>query len=189
MNATLAQPRKTTAATAASAARLSPGVRKLLLTAHVILSVGWFGVVAASLVLALSAATMEDPAATRATYLALDRVIDVLVLPPPASLSVAAMLTGLILALGTKWGLFRYWWIVAKLVLSAATLLTGMLYVRAWLQQAAAIPTPAEARALLIYASVAHLLMLGAATIISVYKPWGRIGPTPPAGEERATPV
>ena len=189
MNATLAQPRKATAATATSTARLSPGVRKLLLTAHVILSVGWFGVVAASLVLALSAATMEDPATTRATYLAFDRVIDVLVLPPPASFSVASILTGLVLALGTKWGLFQHWWIVAKLVLSTATLLTGMLYVGAWIQQAAAIPSAAEARALLIYASVAHLLMLGAATIISTYKPWGRIRPMRRPGDEGATPV
>jgi hypothetical protein len=162
------------------AARLSPGARKLLLAAHVSLSVGWFGVVAATLVLALSAAGTSEPASARAAYLALARVLDVLVLPPPASFSLAAILTGLVLALGTKWGLFQHWWIAVKLVLSVAVLLTGLRFVQTWVQQAAASPPSAEARALLIAASLAHLLMLGAATVISIYKPWGPIRRTRP---------
>jgi hypothetical protein len=150
------------------------------------LSVGWFGVVAATLVLALSAAGTGEPAAARASYLALARVLDVLVLPPQASLSVAAILTGLVLALGTRWGLFQHWWIVVKLVLSAAVLLTGLRFVQAWAQQAAASSPTAETRTLLIAASLAHLIMLGAATVISIYKPWGRIRLTRPGPESSA---
>jgi hypothetical protein len=167
--------------TTARAAGLSPAVRKLILAAHLMLSVGWFGVVAATLVLALAAASANDPAAARASYLALAGVLDVLVLPPPASFSVAAILTGLVLALGTRWGLFQHWWIVVKLVLSVAVLLTGLRFVQAWVQQAAASPPSIEARGLLIAASLAHLIMLGAATVISIYKPWGRIRPARPA--------
>jgi hypothetical protein len=186
MSEALVQRRQRSAAqpeTTARAARLSPSARKLLLTAHVSLSVGWFGVVAAMLVLALSAAGASNPASAQAFSLALARVLDILILPPPASLSVAAILTGLALALGTRWGLFHHWWIVAKLVLSAAVLLTGLRFVQAWAQQAAASPPTAEARTLLIAASLAHLIMLGAATVISIYKPWGRIRRTRPGPE------
>ena len=107
----------------------------------------------------------SDPATAQATYFALDRVLDVLVLPPQASFSVAAILTGLVLAGGTRWGLFQHWWVVVKLGLSLAVLLTGLRFVDAWVQQASASPPAAEARGLLIYASSAHLLMLGAAIL------------------------
>ena len=35
---------------------------------------------------------------------------------PPLSLGVLA--TGLLLGLGTRWGLVRYWWVLVKLILS-----------------------------------------------------------------------
>jgi hypothetical protein len=41
--------------------RLSPRMRKVLLAAHVMTSVGWLGVVLAKLVLALAAATAAAP--------------------------------------------------------------------------------------------------------------------------------
>jgi hypothetical protein len=176
MSVTVPRARRSIARTAESApvARLSPGLRKLILVAHVILSVGWLGVVAATLVLALAAGA-GDPSAARATYLALDRVLAILVLPPPASFSVAAILTGLILSLGTKWGLFRYWWIVAKLAISIAVLLTGIAFVGAWVRRAITTGPAPETGTLLVSASIAHLVMLGAATVLSIYKPWGRI--------------
>ena len=40
--------------------RLTPRTRKLVLAAHVIVSVGWLGIVAAMLVLAITAATTQD---------------------------------------------------------------------------------------------------------------------------------
>jgi hypothetical protein len=154
--------------------RLSPRVRKLLVAGHVILSVGWLGVVAATLVLALTAAGESEPAVARSAYLLMDRVLEVLVLPPPASFSVAAMLTGGVLALGTKWGLFRHYWIVVKLALTMAVLASGFAFVDVGLRQAVASPAEASPM-LLVGASAAHLAMLGAATIISVFKPWGEI--------------
>ena len=111
-----------------------------MLAAHVIVSVGWLGVVAAGLALASAAVAVDDPSVARALYLALAEVLDTLVMPPPASLSLAALLTGLVLSLGTKWGLFRHYWIVAKLVLTAAVILSGILLVDAWAQQAVVRP-------------------------------------------------
>src|ERR1043166_4253142 len=53
---------------------MSPGLRKLMLTAHVTASIGWFGAVAAFLALALAGLFSQDPELMRASYLVM-RVI------------------------------------------------------------------------------------------------------------------
>ena len=153
------------------ARRLSPGLRKLVLAAHVLVAGGWFGVVVAKLVLELAAATAQAAEIPRAAYLFMG-LIDRALFPPMA---LGTLLTGVVLAVGTAWGLFRHYWIMAKLVLTVAVIVTGVVFVGAWLEEArAAASGPAAVR--LVYASLAHLLMLGAATVISIYKPLGRIG-------------
>jgi hypothetical protein len=143
--------------------------------AHVLVGVGWFGIVAAKLVLEIVAATTGAPDVARAGYLftaALDRAAF-----PPAAL--ATLITGSVLSLGTLWGPFRYWWIVAKIVLTIAVIVTGVVFVGAWTETALADPAAAantSASVWLIGAAIVHLLMLGAATVISVLKPWGQIG-------------
>ena len=172
------------AGAAPKARRLSPGLRKLVLAAHVLVAVGWFGVVLAKLVLEVAAVTTRDQGMARAAY-GLMANLDRVSFPPMA---VATLLTGVVLAVGTAWGLFQHYWIVAKLALTVAVVVTGVVFVGAWTRQALALSSgPAAALAtgpaldsapmLLIGAAVAHLLMLGAATVISVYKPWGRIRP------------
>jgi hypothetical protein len=172
-----AKARSTAAATRgagarANARRLSPQLRKLLVAAHVLVAVGWFGVVVAKLVLEIWTVTTRDQELPRVAY-AIIEVFDRAVFPPMA---VGTLLTGIILSLGTAWGLFRHYWIVAKLVLTVAVIVTGVVFVGAWVEQA--IATGSETASMsLVSASLAHLLMLGAATVISVYKPWGRIRP------------
>jgi len=152
--------------------RLSPRLRKLVLAAHVVVSVGWLGIVAAMLVLEIAAATAQKVGGSEAAYALLDDVSGTLVAPPPASFSIAALLTGIVLSLGTKWGLFDHYWVVAKLLLTVVVIFSGIFLVEGWIRQASAAPE-GPAPMLLICASVAHLLMLVAATVVSVYKPWG----------------
>ena len=165
-----------------------------MLAAHVVVSVGWLGVVAAMLVLSVSAATTDDAGTAEAAYVLIGEVSDVLVAPPPASLGLAALLTGVVLSVGAKWGLFGYYWIVVKLALTVAVIVSGVYLVDGWIRQAGALageatgpvtgpvtgsapgPGLGSSPVLLIYASAIHLLMLGAATVISVYKPWGKTG-------------
>jgi hypothetical protein len=187
-----------TTAAAPTARRLSLGLRTLVLAIHVLVGVGWSGIVAAKLVLEVAAATSPDRAMDPVAYVfmaTLDRVAF-----PPAAM--ATLVTGLVLSIGTAWGLFRYWWIVVKLVLTVAVIVTGVAFVGAWTQAAlAAASDPAAAELAgpgigspdrwLIGAGVAHLLMLGAATVVSVYRPWGRIRPdqrvsAPPIAPDRA---
>jgi hypothetical protein len=168
------KPPSTGAATMPNARRLSPRLRKLVLATHVLVAVGWFGAVLAKLVLEITAATSLDPEVHGAAYVfmgAFDRALF-----PPAA--IATLLTGIILSVGTPWGLFRHYWIVAKLVLTIAVVVTGVAFVGAWVEQAIAAGAGPVSMPL-IYAALAHVLMLGAATVISIYKPWGRIATTP----------
>jgi hypothetical protein len=178
--------------------RLPPWLRKLVLAAHIIVSVGWLGIVVAMLVLSVTAAMAQDVRISEAAYALLDNVSDTLDTPPPASFSLAALLTGIVLALGTKWGLLKHYWILAKLVLTVAVILSGIFPVDQWIQQAISIAEQSAAGTvatyevgsapmLLIYASVTHLLMLGVATVISVYKPWGTTGQGRRDGARRRT--
>jgi len=154
-------------------------LRKLALTAHVTFSVGWLGAVAACLSLALVGLTTRDSAMASATYRAME-VIGLAIIVP---CSLAALLSGLVQSLGTEWGLFRYYWIVAKLALTVAGTAVLLLHVPAVTRMARlAVSTSlstgsfAGLRMQLVVHAVGGLLVLLTTTTLSVYKPWGRIG-------------
>ena len=159
---------------------LSPRQRKLVLAAHIIISVGLLGISAAMLVLGIVGATTSDPGTSKAVYLSMGIFTNGVIQPAAAG----ALATGLILSLGTKWGLLKHYWIVVKLALTVAAVACGIFVVRPSVQQAIAATAEAapltvaglqSAPILLIVGSGANVLMLGAATVISVYKPWGAI--------------
>ncbi|MDQ4134325.1 MAG: DUF2269 domain-containing protein [Actinomycetota bacterium] len=145
--------------------RLSPPARKLVLCLHVVASVGLLGLSAAMLALGL-AATGGDGEARGALYRAME-VLSGTVLPPAA---VVALLSGVVLSLGTRWGLLKHRWIVVKLALTVAVILVGALVFGPAVERAAAGAPPA---ATLTVFGGANLLMLVVATAVSVYKPWG----------------
>ena len=89
---------------------MTPALRKLTITAHVTFSVGWLGAVAAFLVLSIAGLTSHDAEVVKGAYLSMDLISRFIIIP----LCLAALVTGLIQALGTPWGLFRYYWIVMK---------------------------------------------------------------------------
>jgi hypothetical protein len=89
---------------------MTPRVRKLAITAHVAFSVGWLGATAAFLVLSIAALTSHDAEVVRGACLSMNLISRFVVIP----MSFAALATGLLQALGTPWGLFRYYWILVK---------------------------------------------------------------------------
>ena len=164
--------------------RLSPGQRKALVAAHIVVSVGLLGLSTALFVLATTAALTSDVATAHAAYRSMAIFTRGVVQP----VAIATLATGVILSLGTKWGLFQHTWIVVKLVLTVATVLNGMLNLGPAVQRAIALTSGASAAAppdlgttalVAIAVPGINILMLGAATAISVYKPWGRLGRNP----------
>src|SRR5438128_1395775 len=89
---------------------MTPVLRKLTVTAHVTFSVGWLGAVAAFLALSIVGLTSRDAEVVRGAYLSMDLISRFVIIP----MCFAALATGLLQALGTPWGLFRYYWIVMK---------------------------------------------------------------------------
>ena len=95
-------------------------------------------------------------------------------------LSLAALLTGLVQSLGTTWGLFRHYWIVAKLWLTV--LATGLLLLHTQpIGRVAALARDRmmsssdlrQLRIQLVADAGAALFVLLITTALSVYKPWG----------------
>jgi len=142
---------------------MAPGLRKLVLTAHVSSSVGWLGAIGAFLALAIPGLIARDDQTVQAAYLGM-RWIALFVLVP---LSLASLLTGLVQSLGTEWGLFRHYWVLAKLLINVLANVVLLLFVQ---RLSSSVYVGSDAPVL--HAGVALVLLL-MATMLSVYKPRG----------------
>jgi hypothetical protein len=93
---------------------MAPRLRKFALTAHVVSSVGLLGAIASFLALAVAGLTSHNGQMVCAAYLAMDLIARFVIL----ALAFGSLLTGLIQSVGTPWGLFRHYWVLAKLLLT-----------------------------------------------------------------------
>ena len=151
-------------------------LRKLVLLIHITTSVAWPGTVAVFLALAITGLTSANPQIVRASYLVMPPITWYIIVP----LAFTALSTGITLSLGTKWGLFRYYWVVVKLLINSLSIPILFLHIQVirTVANAAATSTlsPADLhdqRVQLITIAVAALLALLTATTLSVYKPRG----------------
>jgi hypothetical protein len=103
---------------------MTPTVRKLALTVHLTSSVGWIGAVIAYLTLGLSAVTSLDADKVRGAWIAMELTGWLVIVP----LALAALLTGLVMSLGTSWGLFRHYWVVISLALTTLSTVILLLH-------------------------------------------------------------
>ena len=151
------------------------GIRRLALVAHIAASVGWLGTVIAFLVLAAVSLNTDDAQVAQSSYLAADVITRFAIVP----LCIAALVTGLVQSLGTAWGLFRNYWVIAKLAL---TLLgTGLLFLHTSVisEVAEAARTSALStnyrplRIQMVADGVAAVVLLLVTIGLSVYKPRG----------------
>lgn len=160
--------------------QLSGRPRKVVRATHIAVSVGWLGLVVAMLTLSISAATAADSTFALACYAMMERIGGAVV----PVFAVATLVTGIVLSVATPWRLLPHWWVIVKLVLAVAVIVTAVALTGDWVQQAvgyAARAPGAEggstgslAAWLVVAGSVVHLLLLWAATTISVDKPWGK---------------
>jgi len=156
---------------------MTPRLRKLALTAHVTASVGWVGAVVGFLALAVAGLTSQDAQLVRAAYLAMELTGWFVLLP----LAVASLLTGLIQSLGTKWGLFRHYWVLAKLLINVFATIVLLLYtqtlgffadIAAETTPSSAVPSELRSPSAVLHTGLALSLLL-LATVLAVYKPRG----------------
>ncbi len=155
---------------------LPPRLRKGALTAHVTFSVGWLGAVAAFFALAVVGLTSQDAQRVRAAYLAMELIASFVIVP----FSFASLLTGLVQSLGTAWGLFRHYWVLAKFLITVLSTIILMVHMRPirYMAGVAAGATLSggdfrQLRTQLLADAGAAIVALLIATTLSVLKPRG----------------
>ena len=99
-------------------------IRKIALTAHITSTVSWLGAIGGFLALAIAGLRSNDLQLVRSTYLAMALIGWYILVP----LCVASLLTGLIMSLGTTWGLFRRYWVLIKFVITIVSAVILFMY-------------------------------------------------------------
>ena len=152
---------------------LKPPIRKLVLSLHLAVSVGWIGAVVVYLALGIAAVSTRDASTIRAAWTAMELTGWYVCVP----LAAGSLVTGISMSLGTKWGLFRHYWVLVSFLLTAvcaAVLLLHMPTVSA----TADVAQTAEGSALealggdLFHPSLGLVVLL-TVHFLNVYKPAG----------------
>ncbi len=156
---------------------MSPRLNRLMLTTHVTVSVGWFGAVTVFVVLAIAGISSADLLLARASYLAMELIGWFVVVP----FCLASLVTGIIQAVGTKWGLFKHYWIIVKLILTLFATVALLLHMKPIGELSLAASATGDFKTVLpglklqlVANSGAAFLLLLAIITISVFKPWGK---------------
>jgi hypothetical protein len=156
---------------------LRPRPRKALLFVHIVAAGTWIGVDVVVAVLALTGLLSDDPALRGLAY----QSLGTFVVEPMLVAGLACLVSGLILGLGTKWGLLRYWWVAVKLVINVVLCTLIIVALRPGAADlvaqgealGAGIPATGDPAGV-IFPPIVSLTALSIATLLSVFKPWGR---------------
>ena len=154
---------------------MTPRLRKFALAVHIALAVGWIGAVAGYIALDVAAATGQEAQTLRACYLAMEVIAWYVIVP----LALASLLSGLIMSVGTKWGLLRHYWVLISLLLTifATVVLLVETQTISYFADRAADPTTSDddLRALgsTLVHSVGGAVVLFVILVLNVYKPRG----------------
>lgn len=153
---------------------LPPRLRKVALTVHITVSVGWLGAVVAFLALAVVGLTSQDEQTVRGAYLVMEPAAWFVLVP----LAFASLLTGIVSSLGSTWGLFRHYWVLFKLLITVLATIVLLIYMETFRVMAGVAADPSADLDVVrtvspgLHAALALLALL-LATTLGKYKPRG----------------
>jgi uncharacterized membrane protein len=153
--------------------RLGKDLRKTWLVIHIVSAGAWIGMDLAMAVLVFTAMWTSDPQTAALCY----QVLELFAVWPMLISGVICLISGVALGLGTKYGLVRYWWVAVKLVLNVVLCVLVLFALRSGVQEAAEYgrtmtgPAPGD----MIFPPIVSTVSLLFATVISVFKPWGKV--------------
>lgn len=161
--------------------KLTRWQRNLLLTIHIMFSGIMLGNMAIFLVLNITAAATGDPDLFRACW----RIMNVLADSSVRASTIGAVVTGVLLSVLTHWGLVRYYWIIAKELLTIGAIAVNFIGMHGWTLKALRLtesaglgawqhPDFADIRLTLFIGIGFQIAALAAMFLLSVYKPWGK---------------
>jgi len=156
--------------------KISITQKRWLLSAHLLFMAAWLGGVFCSLALNIVALKATDPQLLNTVY-TLSETLDVYVLRVGAA---GSLLTGLLLAWLTQWGLLTFYWIIAKEITTILVVVLDNIIIR-WNASAIALtatqasnPAILNIRNLLFIGILVRLMLLLTIIVISIFKPWGQ---------------
>jgi hypothetical protein len=152
---------------------MAPSIRKFALTIHITSSLGFLGAALAYLGLGVSAVTSEDAQTVRAAWIAMEVTGWYVIVP----LALAALLSGLVQALGTSWGLFQHYWVLITFMLTIFATVILLLHMPS-VSALADVAREADSATLNqlggdLFRAGGGLLVLLVITALNVYKPQG----------------
>lgn len=157
--------------------RYAPRTRKALLVTHIVASGGWLGLDVAMGALVATIMTSDD----RNTQAVAAQALQFVTVWPMFALAMLSLVTGVLLGLGSRYGLLRYWWVVVKLVLNIVLATLILLALRGGVQELAEQGRRLADGALgsittgdMVFPPVVSTSALLVAMVLSVFKPWGR---------------
>ena len=161
-----------------SVPRLDRGARRAVLTAHIVGAGAWIGIDVVLGVLVFTALFTSSRRIEALCYQALE----LFAVWPLLAAGLVTLATGMILGLGSNYGLIRYWWVAVKLALNVVLSVLVLVALRPAVSEAtrygealaAGEPTDASVGQL-VFPPVVSSTALVVATVLAVYKPWGRI--------------
>ncbi|PAE37506.1 hypothetical protein [Bacillus sp. 7884-1] len=150
--------------------------KKWWLSAHILFSAIWLGVTVTFLILSISVLMTNDSQVIKAYY---QSILQMEQTAGRASL-IGTVITGLILSLLTKWGLFKFYWIITKEILTLICLILGFIFIYYWtingiqhLEESIGDHFMANHYQLMIWIII-QVILLAILFILSVFKPWGQ---------------
>jgi hypothetical protein len=139
--------------------------RQALLTAHIVMAVALLGDSAGYLAVAIRTSTLDDPALVHDSLKTLNMFSLVFGIP----LSFGALLSGIGLGIGSRWGVFKYPWVTMKLAILVSVLLVGAFVIGPASSQM--LNGDGDTTGRLIAAATYDVVVLTVATSLSVFKP------------------
>ncbi|MFJ4526636.1 DUF2269 domain-containing protein [Streptomyces sp. NPDC088810] len=152
--------------------KLSRPARRASLVVHVAASAGWLGLTLGLLALAVTATATGSAVTAEASVRAMKLFADWLLLP----VAFLTSLSGVLLSVGTPWGLARHRWVSVKFWLTLAATAATAFALRPGLDTAVATVAasgPAPGPGGLLPGPIVSLCAYVFMTAISVLKPWG----------------
>ncbi|GGI96006.1 DUF2269 family protein [Streptomyces brasiliensis] len=152
--------------------KLSRPARRASLVVHVAASACWLGLTLGLLALGITATTTGSAVTVEASVRAMKLFADWLLLP----VAFLTLVSGLVLSLGTHWGLARHRWVCVKFWLTSATAAATVLALRPGVNSAVAAVAaggPLPDAGDVLFGPVVSLSAYVFMTAISVLKPWG----------------
>ena len=151
---------------------------KAVLVVHIMSSGGWIGIDAVMAILIFTAWFTDDAQKAALCF----QAVELFAVWPLIIAGVLSLLSGILLGMGTKYGLVRYWWVLVKLSLNLLLTTLVVISLRFGVADLAeygrqlAVGTPTiEPSSDMLYPPIVSPTLLTVAFLLSVYKPWGRI--------------